>query len=111
MMNYLKLIILLWRAPAEVKKKAEQEIVSKLSELPQDLQAKAKQARGTKHWKILLAAKVTSLLDNEELERVQRDLQSGPSSRGVLILGKKQLSEALFNLEWTNFVRWLMSQE
>ena len=105
-------MFVLWRAPAGAKKRAEDDIVSRLSELPEELRSRAKEAqlRRTKHYTAALAAKVNSVLAKEKLDRVTAALQSDPNPNPVLLqeLASATLEVAtadfLFGNEWRSFI-------
>jgi hypothetical protein len=86
-----------------------------LVELPHDVRDKVNQARGTKRWKIVLAAKVKSVLDDEKRDRVKPGLESGAPGGGMFELLKARLSAThssmVFTNEWTSFVLSLMSEK
>jgi citrate synthase len=108
-------MFVLWRAPAEAKKKAEDEMVSRLSELPEDLRSKANQLRRTKHWTAVLAAKVKSVLADEKLDRERTALESNPNPARMHELASAQLeaatSDIFFHNEWQRLILSLPSQK
>lgn len=106
--NFLKALIYLWRAPAETKKKAEGELASRLAaEVPQHLLSKANQLRGTKRWKVLLAAKVRSIQEREKRIRLESSVK-GPDPRLGTQRAKETLTETLFTMEWASFIESLV---
>src|SRR5678816_4522091 len=115
MREFIKSMIVLWRAPAEAKKKAEDEMTARLSELPEQLREKANQSRGKKEWKIVLAAKVNSILANEKRLQSEHDLdrlnKSGADAAEIMKASliaahagtEAILSDGIFQAEWTGF--------
>jgi hypothetical protein len=119
MRKYLKSIVVLWRAPAEVRKKAEEEMEAELNALPPVLRDKANRARGKKEWKIALAAKVKSVLAQEESEHLHDRLKPGLQSvanpaasveavlRANRAATKATLLSLTFRNEWGTFIHSL----
>jgi 16S rRNA U1498 N3-methylase RsmE len=118
MRKYLKSIVVLWMAPTEVREKAEKEMNSELKALDPVLRERAEQARGNKKWKIALAAKLKSVLADEETKRLHSQLKPAqsaaevPANIGDVLSANRAATKATllsltFRTEWGTFIHSL----
>jgi hypothetical protein len=125
MRKYIQSMIVLWRAPADVKAKAEKEMKCRLDAFPQNPREGANRLRCKNEWKIALAAKVKSVLADEEsaqkhhgLDRLAHPKTAAEVAESIKAVAAAnsallhaQVLKTDFELEWGTFIRCLAAPQ